>query len=132
MIEYFRYLKRPAKEVLLECFSDDKVGFEEVSKADKGKGLAGSIEEVLFCFYHTKWMLKKRWDAQKAMTQALGLASCLFAIDLAVFNGGFGPSSKHLVLLRKLVQKVGSLCSCLLHNRTPQSHPLLIPGSKRL
>ena len=148
VIEYLKYKARPAEGVLQEHFASEQQSLDEISKPEMAGILAGSVEEVIFRFYHSKWMLKKRWDTQKAATQALHLAieailslagdvdeqrlesRVVFAIGLAVFNSGVGPSSKHLVLLRKLVQKVRSLSALAYRLPNPNeiiylSYPLL-------
>ena len=133
MIKYFTYMDKPAVNVLREHFDDlddsDKAQRNaKIAQLDQEGILQGSVRDVIFRFYHTKWMLKKRWDAQKAKTQALDLAisailkqakgaptddghqqedgPVVFAIGLATFNSGVGPKSKHMVLLKKLVEKV--------------------------
>ncbi|GJJ70524.1 hypothetical protein EMPS_02873 [Entomortierella parvispora] len=122
VLDYFNYQGRSAQEVLQEHFASDAKALEAISRPEKENVLEGSVREVLFRFYHSKWMLKKSWDARKASTQALDIAvnaiislaginneseaQVIFAIGLAVFRSGFGPSSKHLILLKKLVKKI--------------------------
>lgn len=128
VIEYFKYQSLVAKDVLKKHFVGDRRSLNEIVRPEMVKILEGTVQEVIFRFYHTKWILKKRWDAKKAQTQALDLATTaivrlagtydklemktrvVFAIGLAVFNSGIGPSSKHMVFLKKLILKVRFWC----------------------
>jgi len=124
VIKYLKLKNRPAADVLREHFGGDAdnpeqtEAFEKIMRLEHEGCLKGSVGEVIFCLYHSKWTLKKRWDFKKAMTQAMDLAVsaivdqakgdgvAVFAIGLAVFNSGVGPASLHMELLEKLVLKV--------------------------
>jgi len=89
----------------------------------------GTVQDVLFEFYHTKWMLKRKWDLQKAQQRAIDLAvdqifklagvssgkarsdtgpTVVFALGLGSFNSGKGLPSKHGPLERRFTQRVST------------------------
>ena len=127
---FLNFMGSNAKDVLLQ-------NAKTQADRDQRANTQGTVREVLFRFYHSTWMLKKLWDKNKANKSAIDIGvgrivqqaglkehvkrrtdekPVVLACGLAKFSTRTGgPTSKHVVAQKKLVQKViMPLCHFLL------------------
>ncbi|GJJ76092.1 hypothetical protein EMPS_08451 [Entomortierella parvispora] len=121
ILERMRYLHSPAQQVLGRLLGPNTTV----------PNLQGTVKDVLFDFYHSPWMLKRKWDMRKAQQRAIDLAmdqifklagvlsgrkadgsagtTVVFALGLGSFNSRTGLPSKHGPLERRFTQRARRL-----------------------